>query len=60
MKAEEIEYIETEVKVNLIPEVRKMMPTVIGWVLRSIFPKLERKIVDFVVYMVEHFLSKKK
>lgn len=60
MKAEEIQYIELEVKVNLIPEVRKMMPTVIGWVLRSIFPKLERKIIDFIIEIVEHFLSKKK
>jgi len=60
MKAEEIQYIELEVKVNLIPEVRKMMPTVIGWVLRSIFPRLERKIIDFIIQIVEHFLSKKK
>jgi phage terminase Nu1 subunit (DNA packaging protein) len=60
MKAEEIEYIETEVKVNLMPEIKKSIPTVLGWVLRVVFPKLERKIIDFVIYMVEHFLSKKK
>jgi phage terminase Nu1 subunit (DNA packaging protein) len=60
MKAQEIEYIETEVKVNLMPEIKKSIPTVLGWVLRLVFPKLERKIVDFVVSMVEHFLSKKK
>jgi phage terminase Nu1 subunit (DNA packaging protein) len=60
MKAEEIEYIETEVKANLMPEIKKSIPTVLGWVLRVVFPKLERKIIDFVIYMVEHFLSKKK
>lgn len=60
MKAEEIEYIETEVKVNLMPEIKKSIPTVLGWVLRLVFPKLELRIVEFVVKMVEHFLSKKK
>lgn len=60
MKVEEIEYIETEVKVNLMPEIKKSIPTVLGWVLRLVFPKLERKIVDFVIYMVEYFLNKKK
>lgn len=60
MKAEEIEYIESEVKINLMPEIKKATPTVLGWVLRVIFPKLERKIIDFVISMVEHFLSKKK
>jgi phage terminase Nu1 subunit (DNA packaging protein) len=60
MKAEEIEYIETEVKVNLMPEIKKAVPGVLGWVLRLIFPKLERKIIDFIIEIVEHFLSKKK
>lgn len=60
MRLEEIEYIETEVKTNLMPEIKKSIPTVLGWVLRLVFPKLERKIIDFVVNMVEHFLSKKK
>jgi phage terminase Nu1 subunit (DNA packaging protein) len=60
MKASEIEYIETEVKVNLMPEIKKSIPTVLGWVLRVVFPKLERKIIDFVVKIVEDFLSKKK
>ena len=60
MKAQEIEYIETEVKVNLMPEIKKSIPTFLGWVLRVVFPKLERKIIDFVINMVEHFLAKKK
>ena len=60
MKAEEIEYIEAEVKVNLMPEIKKAVPGVLAWVLRVVFPKLERKIIDFVISMVEHFLSKKK
>jgi hypothetical protein len=60
MKAEEIEFIEAEVKVNLMPEIKKAVPSVLSWVLRVVFPKLERKIIDFVIGMVEHFLSKKK
>lgn len=59
MRKEEIEYIETEVRNDLIPEIRKMIPTVLGWILKSIFPKLEQKIIDFVVRIVEQFLSKK-
>ena len=60
MKAEEIEYIETEVKVNLMPEIKKAVPGVLGWVLKVVFPKLERKIIDFIIQIVEHFLSRKK
>ena len=60
MKAEEIEYIEAEVKVNLMPEIKKAVPSVLAWVLRVVFPKLERKISDFVIIMVERFLNKKK
>ena len=60
MKAEEIEYIEAEVKVNLMPEIKKAVPGVLGWVLRVVFPKLERKIIDFIIQIVEHFLSRKK
>ena len=59
MRKEQIDYIESEVRNDLIPEIRKMIPTVLGWILRSIFPKLEQKIIDFVVRIVEQFLSKK-
>ena len=60
MKAEEIEYIETEVKTNLIPEIKKAVPGVLGWVIKIIFPKLERKIIDFIIGIVENILNKKK
>jgi hypothetical protein len=60
MKAEEIEYIEAEVKVNLMPEIKKAVPGVLGWVLKVVFPKLERKIIDFIIEIVENILSKKK
>jgi hypothetical protein len=43
-----------------MPEIKKAVPGVLSWVLRVVFPKLERKIIDFVIGMVEHFLSKKK
>jgi hypothetical protein len=60
MKAEEIEYIENEIKVNLMPEIKKAVPGVLGWVLKVVFPKLERKIIDFIIEIVENILSKKK
>jgi hypothetical protein len=60
MKAEQIEYIENEVKVNLMPEIKKAVPGVLGWVLKVVFPKLERKIIDFIIGIVENIISKKK
>jgi hypothetical protein len=60
MKAEQIQYIETEVKTNLIPEIKQSTPKVLGWVLRLIFPKLERKIIDFIIGIVKNILNKKK
>jgi hypothetical protein len=60
MKAEQIEFIENEVKVNLMPEIKKAVPGVLSWVLRVVFPKLERKIIDFIIGIVENILSKKK
>jgi len=60
MKAEQIEFIENEVKVNLMPEIKKAVPGVLGWVLKVVFPKLERKIIDFIIAIVENILSKKK
>ena len=60
MKAEQIEYIENEVKVNLMPEIKKAVPGVMGWVLKVVFPKLERKIIHFIIGIVENILSKKK
>jgi hypothetical protein len=60
MKAEQIEFIENEVKVNLMPEIKKAVPGVLGWVLKVVFPKLERKIIDFIIGIVESILSKKK
>ena len=60
MQVEEIEYIENEVKVNLMPEIKKSVPGVLGWVIKIIFPKLERKIIDFIIGIVENILNKKK
>ena len=60
MKAEEIDYIETEVKVSLMPEIKKAVPGVLGWVIKLIFPKLERKIIDFIIGIVENILNNKK
>jgi len=60
MQVVEIEYIENEVKVNLMPEIKKSVPGVLGWVIKIIFPKLERKIIDFIIGIVENILNKKK
>ena len=45
MRAEEKEYIETEVKVTIMPEIKASIPTLVGWILRAVFPKLEVKLV---------------
>jgi len=60
MQVEQIEFIENEVKVNLMPEIKKAVPGVLGWVIKLIFPKLERKIIDFIIGIVENILNKKK
>lgn len=60
MKAEEIEFVETEVKQNLSPEIRKAMPTVLGWILKAIFPKIEVKIINFIVALFDQLLEKRK
>jgi len=51
MRAEEKEYIETEVKTDIVPElltdIRKILGF-LGWVLRRINPKQEQRLVDKV------------
>lgn len=59
MKSEEIEFVETEVKQNLSPEIRKALPPILGWVLKSVFPKLEVKIINFIVTLFDKLLEKR-
>lgn len=60
MKKEEIEFVETEVKQNLSPEIKQALPPILGWLLKVIFPKLEVKIIDFIVVLFDKLLEKRK
>lgn len=60
MIKEEIEFVETEVKHNLSPEIRKALPPILGWILKSVFPKLEAKIIDFIIALFEKLLEKRE
>lgn len=60
MTQQEFNYIEQKVKVDLTPEIRSLIPSVLGWLLRAIFPKIEAKIIAFIVGIVEHFLDKRE
>lgn len=57
MKKEEIEFVETEVKQNLTPEIRQALPQILGWILKSVFPKLEVKIIDFIIALFDKLLE---
>jgi len=60
MRAEEKEYIETEVKVTIMPEIKASIPTLVGWILRAVFPKLEVKLVILISRIVELILLNRK
>ena len=60
MRAEEKEYIETEVKVTIMPEIKASIPTLVGWILRAVFPKLEVKLMILISRIVEMILLNRK
>ena len=60
MRAEEKQYIETEVKVTIMPEIKASIPTLVGWILRAVFPKLEVKLVILISRIVELILLNRK
>lgn len=60
MKSEEIEFVETEVKQNLTPDIKAALPPILGWILKAIFPKLEVKIIDFIIALFEKLLEKRE
>jgi len=59
-KAEEKQYIETEVQVTIMPEIKASIPTLIAWILRAVFPKLEVKLVILISRIVELILLNRK
>lgn len=60
MIKEEIEFVETEVKQNLTPDIKAALPPLLGWILRAVFPKLEVKIINFIVALFDKLLEKRK
>lgn len=60
MKSEEIEFVETEVKQNLTPDIKAALPPLLGWILKAIFPKIEAKIINFIVALFDQLLEKRK
>lgn len=59
MRVEERNLIAYEVRKSIIPEIKKIIPGVLGWVLRTIFPRLERLIIENIIRIVELILLKR-
>ena len=60
MKAEEIDFVETEVKHSFTPVIKAALPPLLGWILKAIFPKIEVKIINFIVALFDQLLEKRK
>ena len=58
-KAEE-ELIEAEVIKLIMPDIKAFIPTILGWILRTIFPKLQAKIIERIKAIVEMILLNRK
>jgi hypothetical protein len=59
MTQEEIVFVEQKVSEDLMPEIRKALPTILGFLLRSIFPKLERRLIDIITALFKDLLNKR-
>lgn len=60
MKKQEKEYIEQEVKSVLMPEIKALLPGFLGFLIRAFFPKLEKRIIDGIILIVEAILNGRK
>ena len=60
MNAQEEQYIETEVQATIMPDIKAFLPTILGWVLRTIFPKMQAKLVERIKAIVEMILLNRK
>jgi len=58
-KAEE-ELIEAEVIKLIMPDIKAFIPTILGWILRTIFPKMQAKLIERVKAIVELILLNRK
>ena len=53
MQDNEISFVKKQVKDDLIPEIKKLIPGVLGFILRKVFPKIEDKVVAFILRIAE-------
>lgn len=60
MKAHEEQYIKHEVKNAVMPDIKGMIPGLVGFILRTIFPKIEKKIIEHIIRMVEFIIAWQK
>jgi hypothetical protein len=59
MTQEEIIFVEEKVSRDLMPEIRKALPSILGFLLRSIFPKLERRLIAIITELFTDLLNKR-
>ncbi len=60
MRKEETFLVEHEVKNTVMPDIKSAIPGIMGWVLRAVFPKLEAKILDHIIRIIELILAGRK
>lgn len=57
MRAHEEKYIDHEVGQTVMPEIKKLIPGIIGFLLRTIFPKIEKKLIEEIKKIVQMILD---
>lgn len=56
MEAIEEKLIEIEVRKVIMPEIKALIPGIIGFLLRALFPKMEAKLIDKIKELFELLL----
>lgn len=54
---EEKQVVAVEVQTKIMPEIKSSIPFLVGWIIRTIFPKLETKIIFLVQQIVANILK---
>ena len=60
MTVEEEQFIEQEVKVSVMPEIKSLIPGFIGIILRLIFPRMEKRVADKIKIILKALLSSRE
>ncbi len=60
MTVEEEQFIEQEVKISVMPEIKALIPGFIGILLRWIFPRMEKKVADRIKEILKALLSSRE